>query len=84
TGNPTVQATGPFLSQVTHLTPRVSNNVTILSPIQSTATLASNGSAFTSNVNNLQPLLQQHTQQITISSLPEKPQTVIKPSPTKA
>ncbi|XP_053402137.1 zinc finger protein 341-like isoform X2 [Mercenaria mercenaria] len=87
----TVQTNGSFLSPVTQLAPRATNNVTILSAIQPTTSLsASNGSAFTStaSVNNLQPLVPQQQLQpvFSITALPEKPQNmhIIKPSPTKA
>lgn len=85
----TVQATGPFLSQVTQLAPRATNSITIISPVQSSTSLApSNGSAFTSTstATNIQPLVQ-NGQQITIATVPEKQPTtpmIIKPSPTKA
>ncbi|KAJ8302984.1 hypothetical protein KUTeg_019380 [Tegillarca granosa] len=82
-----VHPAGPFLSQMTYTT-RSPNNVTILSPVNTTtATLQpSSGSAFTSTVSTNQIQVQPAPQQITITALPDKPiaPNVAKPSPTKA
>ncbi|XP_021375901.1 zinc finger protein 341-like isoform X3 [Mizuhopecten yessoensis] len=84
----TLQSAGPFLSQVATFTSRSPNNVTILSPV--TTSLPSSGSAFTSTVHSTNQIhLQPVQQQITLTTLPEKPiapnmGNIAKPSPTKA
>lgn len=86
----TLQSAGPFLSQVATFTSRSPSNVTILSPINTTTTLPSSGSAFTSTVHSTNQIhLQPVQQQITLTALPDKPiiqnmANIAKPSPTKA
>lgn len=84
----TLQTNGPYLSQVAHLTPRSSTNLTILG-VPPSSLSQSNGSAFTrsGSAENLQQMV--HTpHQITIATgIGDKPHNIhhiIKPSPTKA
>ncbi|KAL5022786.1 hypothetical protein ScPMuIL_001941 [Solemya velum] len=67
----TVQATNPFLSQVTAFTDRSSKNVTILSPVGSSAP-AQNGNGLNNTILANQVQLQSVPQQITFTAVTDK------------